>query len=231
MKTILKIIIALLCAIVVAVSLRSCAVSSYAVPSTGMESTLYQGEHIFVNKWSYGLRLPFMGLWGYHRIAGEQARSGDIIVFNNPAQTDKSVSSRDVFIGRCMAAPGETLYLDDKFYVSKTRLSNDTLLRPIAVPRKGMKIRVEPWNITLLLNTLVMHEHRKAEIKNGVLYVNGKETQECTFNKDYYWVTSDNWNNVSDSRLFGFVPEDHLIGRAGRIWFTRKEGRLWTKVQ
>jgi len=231
MRTILKIIIALLCAIVIAVSLRSCAVSSYTIPSNGMEETLYQGEHIFVNKWSYGLRLPLMGWIGYHRLASAQAQNSDVIVFNNPAQTDKTVTNRDIFIGRVMATPGETLYLDDKFYVSKTRLSNDTLLRPIVIPRKGMKVKVEPWNITLLMNTLVLHEHRKAEVKGGQLYLNGNVVSECTFNKDYYWVTTDNWNNLHDSRMFGFVPEDHLIGKAGRIWFTRKDGRLWKNVK
>jgi len=231
MKKILKIIIALLCAVVIAVSLRTCAVGSYAVPSNGMEEALYQGEHIFVNKWSYGLRMPLMNWFGYHRIASEQAQNADIIVFNNPAETSQSIANRPVFIGRVMATPGETLYLDDKFYVSKTRLSNDTLLRPIVIPKKGMKIKVEPWNITLLMNTLVMHEHRKAELKGEQLYINGNVVSECTFSKDYYWVTSDNWNNVSDSRMFGFVPEDHLIGQAGRIWFTHKDGRLWKKVQ
>ncbi|BDW74954.1 hypothetical protein BFINE_07490 [Bacteroides finegoldii DSM 17565] len=69
-------------------------------------------------------------------------------------------------------------------------LSNkeDAEPNPLIVPGKGKFIRVYPWNMTLLRNTLVMHEGKQAEIKNDTLYVNGKPTQHCYFTKDYYWM-------------------------------------------
>ena len=95
--------------------------------------------------------------------------------------------------------------------------------QPLIVPRKGQFIRVCPWNITLLRNTLVMHEGKLAEIKNDTLYVDGKPTKHCYFTKDYYWMGSNNTINFSDSRLFGFVPQDHVIGKASVIWFSKEK--------
>lgn len=93
---------------------------------------------------------------------------------------------------------------------------------PVIVPGKGKPVRVYPWNRTLLCNTLVLHENKQAEIKNDTLYVDGKPVQHCYFTKDYYWVGANNSINLSDSRLFGFVPKDHIIGKASLIWFSKK---------
>ena len=100
----------------------------------------------------------------------------------------------------------------------------DVELKPLIIPGKGKYIRVYPWNITLLRNTLVMHEGKQAEIKNDTLYVDGKPAQHCYFTKDYYWMGSNNTINLSDSRLFGFVPQDHIIGKASVIWFSKEKG-------
>ena len=80
-----KWILAFAGAIVIVLLLRGFAFTSCLIPSTGMENSLFQGERILVNKWSYGLRLPLMALWNYHRWADSPAQKEDIIVFNNPA--------------------------------------------------------------------------------------------------------------------------------------------------
>lgn len=98
------------------------------------------------------------------------------------------------------------------------------MLKPLIIPSKGKAIRVYPWNKTLLRNTLVLHEKKQAEIKNDTLYVEGNPVQHCHFTKDYYWVGANNAINLSDSRLFGFVPEDHIIGKASIIWFSKEKG-------
>ena len=93
---------------------------------------------------------------------------------------------------------------------------------PIIVPGKHITVAVKPWNITLLRNTLILHENRKAEIKNDTLFVESQPTLNCTFTKDYYWMSSSNPLNLSDSRIFGFVPHDHLIGKAFFIWLSKE---------
>ena len=289
-----KWILAFAGAIAVVLLLRGFAFTSCLIPSTGMENSLFQGERILVNKWSYGLRLPLMSLFSYHRWCERSVRQQDVVVFNNPAAIGQpTIDRREIYISRCIGTPGDTLLVDSLFSVSspeaqlnpdKKRLytypaakeqlvtslmqtlsitndglmgSNDSThvrsfsryeyylleqaisdqnwiqplteksekeLKPLIVPGKGKALRVYPWNITLLRNTLVMHEGKQAEIKNDTLYIDGKPTQHCFFTKDYYWMASNNSVNLSDSRLFGFVPQDHIIGKASLIWFSKEKG-------
>ena len=281
-------------AIAVVLLLRGFAFTSCLIPSTGMENSLFQGERILINKWSYGLRVPLMSLFSYHRWCERSVRKQDVVVFNNPAAIGQpTIDRREIYISRCIGTPGDTLLVDSLFSVSspeaqfnpdKKRLysypatkeqlitslmqtlsitndglmgSNDSThvrnfsryeyylleqaisdqnwiqplteksekeLKPLIVPGKGKALRVYPWNITLLRNTLVMHEGKQAEIKNDTLYIDGKPTQHCFFTKDYYWMASNNSVNLSDSRLFGFVPQDHIIGKASLIWFSKEKG-------
>jgi len=289
-----KWILAFAGAVVVVLLLRGFAFTSCLIPSTGMENSLFQGERILVNKWSYGLRVPLMSLFSYHRWCERSVRQQDVVVFNNPAAIGQpTIDRREIYISRCIGTPGDTLLVDSLFSVSspeaqfnpdKKRLysypatkeqlitslmqtlsitndglmgSNDSThvrsfsryeyylleqaisdqnwiqplteksekeLKPLIVPGKGKALRVYPWNITLLRNTLVMHEGKQAEIKNDTLYIDGKPTQHCFFTKDYYWMASNNSVNLSDSRLFGFVPQDHIIGKASLIWFSKEKG-------
>ena len=71
-------------AIAVVLLLRGFAFTSCLIPSTGMENSLFQGERILVNKWSYGLRVPLMSLFSYHRWCERSVRQQDVVVFNNP---------------------------------------------------------------------------------------------------------------------------------------------------
>lgn len=289
-----KWILAFAGAVVVVLLLRGFAFTSCLIPSTGMENSIFQGERILVNKWSYGLRVPFMTLFSYHRWGERPVQQQDIVVFNNPAGISQPViDRREVYISRCIGVPGDTLLVDSLFSatspeskvnpdkkrlyaypVSKENLitslmhtlsitddglmgssdsthvrsfsryeyylleqamneqnwlqplsrKKDIELKPLIIPGKGKYIRVYPWNITLLRNTLVMHEGKQAEIKNDTLYVDGKPAQHCYFTKDYYWMGSNNTINLSDSRLFGFVPQDHIIGKASVIWFSKEKG-------
>ncbi len=298
-------------AILAVVLLRSCVATSYLIPSSGMENSLYRGERILVNKWSYGLRLPFMGLWGYCRWADSPVRRDDILVFNNPANLSGSaIDRKEIFIGRCLGVPGDTLLVDSLFAVVSSEqnapdqkllyryprrkekqldslltilsirpgklLGQDSarnvrsfsryeyylleqalgsnnwitpadaadsagMLKPLIVPGRAKAVRVYPWNITLLRNTLVLHEKKQAEIRNDTLYIEGKPAQHCRFTQDYYWVGTNNSINLSDSRLFGFVPKDHVIGKAAVIWFSKEQGtglfngyrwdRMWKGVR
>ena len=289
-------IIALIGAIVIVLLFRSFAFTSCLIPSSGMENSLFQGERILVNRWSYGLRLPFMSLFSYHRWMEKAIKNGEIVVFNNPAQaTQPAIDQRGIYISRCIGLPGDTLLVDSLFnivsygrqstpdekklyaYSRGKERSMDSLLsilsitgnqlmgqnkeenvrsfsryeyyllgqaikgenwiyplsekegaslktlHPFIIPGKGRVVRVYPWNATLLRNTLVLHEGKQAEVKNDTLYINGHSVQHCYFTKDYYWMGSNNSVNLADSRLFGLVPKDHIIGKASFIWFSQEE--------
>ena len=281
-------------AIVIVLLLRGFAFTSCLIPSTGKENSLLEGERIIVNRWSYGLRIPFMSVFSYHRWCERPVKKQDIVVFNNPAAIQQPmIDRREIYISRCIGTPGDTLLIDSlftvvspevqfnpdkkrlysypagkeklmtslmntlsitddglmgnndsthvrsfsryEFYLLKQAINHQNWLQPLTenkdndpkpliIPGKGKVLRVYPWNITLLRNTLVLHEGKQAEIKNDTLYVDEKPTQHCYFTKDYYWMGANNSVNLSDSRLFGFVPQDHIIGKASLIWFSKEKG-------
>ena len=78
---------------------------------------------------------------------------------------------------------------------------------------------------------IVYHEKRNAEIKNDTVYLDSKPLDSYTFSQDYYWMVSNNPVNTTDSRLFGFVPETHIVGKALRIWYPSVKERFMQKVQ
>ena len=102
-------------------------------------------------------------------------------------------------------------------------LQTDTAdgVHPFVVPARGRAVRVYPWNAKLLCNTIVQHEGRQAHLQGDTLWVDGRRVTSYTFTKDYHWVASNNSVSLCDSRLFGFVPDDHIIGRASLIWFSK----------
>ena len=85
MKKAWKITGAIIGIILVVVLLRGCVMTSYLIPSSGMENSLFQGERILVNKWSYGLRLPLMALWNYHRWGDSHVEKEYFILYNKTA--------------------------------------------------------------------------------------------------------------------------------------------------
>lgn len=98
--------------------IRSFAFTSCLIPYSGMENSLFQGERILVNKWSYGLRVPFMSLFSYHRWLERPVGKQEIVVFNNPAAGTKlAIDRRAVYISRCIGTPGDTLLIDSCFSV------------------------------------------------------------------------------------------------------------------
>lgn len=286
-------------AIAIVLLFRTFVLTSCTIPHSGMENTLYQGDHVIVNKWSYGLRLPLTSVWGYHRWGSKEVNQGDIILFNNPAPTNpkQTIEARDLYISRCIGKAGDTLMLnnelvktgnmvispDDKYLYSypgehedlilkvleKTGLSDNKLLaynkgdylrsfshyelylikqelggtvhfkalqnnseegvHPFVVPSRGQLIKVYPWNAKLLCNTINLHEGRTATLRGNTLVVDGTPVAGFRFTKNYYWVASANSINVTDSRLFGFVPEDHLIGRASLVWFSKDCEQRWNE--
>lgn len=288
--------------IIVVVLVKAFLVTSCIIPSSGMENSLYKGERVLVNKWSYGLRTPFPSWFGYHRIGRQEVRKGDIVLFNDPspAGRNKRLENRNLFISRCVGVPGDTLMLNKEllnvqgeilspdakslysypssqedvvlalldvtgirdnsllgytpegdyirsfshyeFYLLSQKadgavhftsmnssLSDD--VHPYEVPGKDISVKVYPWNVVLLCNTIRWHEGRRADVKRDTLLVDGRAVTSYRFSRNYYWMAANDPVNLYDSRLFGFVPEEYVIGKAWRIWFTSRKGRFFQRVQ
>jgi signal peptidase I len=101
---------------------------------------------------------------------------------------------------------------------------------PIWIPKKGATLELKPENYTIYERPIRVYEHNKFEMQNGKFYLNGKEVTSYTFKMDYYWMMGDNRHGSQDSRFWGFVPEDRVVGKAWMIWFSWDKGPRWNRL-
>lgn len=180
--------------------LRSFLVEPFQIPTGSMIPTLAIGDFILVNKYAYGIRLPVLGT----KIIGVgEPKNGDVMVFIPPHESK-------YFIKRVIGIPGDRIgYKEKKLYINGKEATQEFVAR------------LPPHNPSYLLYREKIGEEEHYIQKNLIQH---EELREWDIPEGYYFMMGDNRDRSSDSRFWGLVPEENIVGKAFAIWIHKDPG-------
>ena len=182
--------------------LRSFLFEPFRIPSGSMIPTLLVGDYIVVNKFAYGVRLPVLN---NKMIDTQLPERGDVVVFRYPED------ERLNYIKRLIGLPGDRItYRNKQVYVNGELMSQEKVgdyqepgnLAPAASQQQFLE------DLDGVMHDILIRPQRRA----------GRE-RSWTVPEGHYFMMGDNRDNSEDSRIWGFVPEANLVGRAERVWW------------
>ncbi len=181
--------------------LRSFLFEPFRIPSSSMRPTLVIGDFVLVNKFIYGLRLPV----NHTKVLSlSSPKRGDIIVFRYPLDTSID------YIKRVVGMPGDLVEVKGKNFYVNGKLVSATHTGS----KKWSDGRCNEYNSNVFKSDLPEHEHKIMRMQGRMAVREGK----WIVPKGKYFVMGDNRDNSRDSRYWGFVPDENIVGKAQAIW-------------
>jgi len=221
------VLLLLLTVILSALILKIFVVDAVRVPSPSMEPILYEGDFVLINKLIYGHELirtlPFLKSVfpnDYLPVFKKVGR-GDVILFQFPGNFNNETAQKK-YLKRCLGVAGDTIrFVDGSVFINnafkfsfRSKIINQN---EIIIPRRGDKIILSTSNISDW-ESIIKSEGHSLKIEGEVILIDGKETKEYTIENLY--VVGDNNENSYDSRNWGFLPEENVIGKAILIYWS-----------
>ena len=202
--------------IIFILSIRWLLIEPYVIPSGSMIPTLLIHDHIVINKWAYGVRYPFFKKYLWKRT---EPKRGDVVVF-------KSTEDSKFLIKRIVGLSGDQIFLDSQgqIWVNNEKLTREPIKNPkqvagfYPVSARSLGARYEDYNF--FLETTLKHHYRIMYKKFSYSYL---ETDIYKVPEGEIFVLGDNRDDSRDSRIFGSVPVDNIMGRAFGVWLSCEE--------
>ena len=191
--------------------------SSFRIPTASMHPTLIKGDYVIVNKWIAGGRIfnVFNAVKNKHisikRIPGiRRIRKNDILIFNSPVGQYKNRIHFDVLSG----------WTAEKF-------------GPLYIPCKGDQIPINSLTATQYGSVMEWETKQKIDYKDSAYFIGNHRFTNYQFKHDYYFMLGDNIHHSLDSRHWGLVPDDFIVGVVQWIWFSKDEEQnsiRWNRI-
>ena len=182
--------------------LRSFVIEPFRIPSGSMKPSLLVGDFILVNKYTYGIRLP---VWNKKVYPINEPQHGDVMVFRYP------VYPNDHFIKRVIGLPGDRItYHDQTLYVNDQEIKKELIDTETILDDDGKKVSIRRYLEHLETMTHDVYERLDK----------GRDVINIVVPPKHYFMMGDNRDDSDDSRVWGFVPEENIVGKAFWVWMS-----------